>query len=178
MRNKPSNIASIKERLQKSAKKQKSSIRSRVSSTSMSIKQRLSSVKKKKRPASRMHIEQLNQGKQPESKRRRRTATTGHHNNGKILRREHDSVRAANAIENGIPERRRKERQQRIQIVATGDMQVAEDHLKFGRHQQAKHVLDSMSPETVVVAKTCAQYWVQRIQASNTIYYIRPLMII
>ena len=48
--------------------------------------------------------------------------------------------------------------------MAMGDIQVAEEHLKFGRTNDAQSTLDNMSPETAVVAKTCAQYWIQRVQ--------------
>ena len=74
------------------------------------------------------------------------------------------SVRVAQSIENGLPAQRRKEKQQRLKIMAMGDIQVAEEHLKFGRTNDAQSTLDNMSPETAVVAKRCAQYWIQRVQ--------------
>ena len=148
-----SSIENVKQRLQKSAKKQKQSIRSGISSTTMRLKQRLSSAKKRKRPVS--HALQ-----QHSTKRRRggRTAVSA------LLHRESGSVRAAKAIEDSLPERRLKERQQRLKIMALGDMQVAEEYLKFGQRDKAAETLDQMSPETIVVAKTTSVYWIQRVQ--------------
>ena len=72
--------------------------------------------------------------------------------------------RAAHEIESRIPAQRKQERINRIRIMAMGDIDMIEDHLKWGRHQQACKVLSAMSPETEVTAKTFSKYWVQRVQ--------------
>ena len=156
----------MKQRLQKSAKKQKKNIRSGISSTTMRLKQRLSSAKKKKRPAPERPVQDV---QRLNTKRRRRSgrsnsSSVSSSNNSTSLHRENSSIRASKAIEKSLPEKRRKERQQRLKIMALGDMKVVEEHLKFGRNDQAKYTLDQMSPETITVAKTTSFYWIQKVQ--------------
>ena len=156
----------MKQRLQKSAKKQKKNIRSGISSTTMRLKQRLSSAKKKNRPAPERPIQDV---QRLNTKRRRRSgrsnsSSVSSSNNSTSLHRENSSIRASKAIEKSLPEKRRKERQQRLKIMALGDMKVVEEHLKFGRNDQAKYTLDQMSPETITVAKTTSFYWIQKVQ--------------
>ena len=157
-------IESFRERLQRSAKKQRRIVRSGVSATSISLKERLSAKKIKKR-AKLNAAEVIAQAKRRVTTEKKKKTKTK--KGGISIIRESDSVRAARAIEESIPERRRKERESRLLIIAMGDVEVAEEHLKFGRHSKAREVLDKMSPETRSVAHTCAKYWAQRVHIED-----------
>jgi hypothetical protein len=43
-----------------------------------------------------------------------------------------------------------------------GDIDIVQNHLKWGRHDAAAAMLQAMSPETEAVAKSLAKYWIQR----------------
>ena len=131
----------------------------------MMLKQRLSSAKKKKRPApSEANVAASASAGVQSNKRRRTESRSRSHTASSSNSMASGSMRVAQSIENGLPAQRRKEKQQRLHTMAMGDIQVAEEHLKFGRTNDAQSTLDNMSPETAVVAKTCAQYWIQRVQ--------------
>ena len=183
-------LKAMKKRLQGSAKKQSKRLHSGVSSQTMLFKQRLSAkkakrVKQPKKEVSKTHLPKKSIGHKRKSvskksereyslshkhtavvnkplsntsKRRRVTAKQNMH-----LAHSSGVSRATQAIESSIPAKRKLERQNRVRILALGDMGIVQEHIKWGRHEQAAAVLHGMSPETEKVAKTLSQYWVQQI---------------